>query len=113
MSRARVALNRPWLRSSPADLLPFVPVKFARDLLVVQTFAVDGAPGLGVHHWELHFATDADAAPLVLLTRDAGSYARALDLEGTETRVELAYHPSKRPDGIPCLVLDDLKEIAK
>jgi hypothetical protein len=113
MSRSRAALNRPWLTSSPDDLAASPqPSRSARNVVVVQTFAVDGPPGLGVHHWEIHVAPDADAVPVVVVTRDKTLYTRALALEGDESvRVAIAFHPSTYPDGTTCLVLDRIEEI--
>ena len=101
MSSARAALNRPWLTDERSAL----------GLVVVQTLAVDGPPGTGISHWEIHLAPDAEARPLVLLTRDEPIYRLALAAEGTDARFVVRYHASKRPDGSFCSRLDTLEEL--
>lgn len=86
--------------------------KSGRALLVIQTYAVDGPRGLGVHHFEIWLAPEPDARPLVVLTRNTGSYQRALKIEGTPHRADITYHASRRPDGSFCFLLDTLREVS-
>ena len=112
---ARAALNRPWLTTDPADALDPHPSPESRAalLVVVDTQAVDGAPGVGIHHYEVACAPDPEHDPgLVLLTRNTSLYDAAKIVEGLGRRVRVTYHPSRRPDGSTCLVLDTLDEVA-
>lgn len=117
MSSARAALNRPWLHVEN-DAHPVVDddpaLRTAHALLILQTYAVEAPrPELGIHHYQIELAPDADAPRLVLLIRRerADLYSRCLEVEGTERRVDAAFHPSKRLDGSFCRVLDSLEVI--
>lgn len=111
MSSSRAALNRPWLNEGEG----LDPKRHhgGGGLLVVQTLAVEGPKGTGISHWEIHLAADADARPLVLLTRDEPTYKRALAAEGTNLRFQITYHPSQRPDGSWCSRIDALEELPR
>jgi hypothetical protein len=89
-----------------------MPAKRAANLLVVQTYLVDGPRGTGISHYELHFAPDdaPDAKRLVILTRESGYYMCAYGAEGTPRRFDITWHPSVRPNGMPCAVLDSMTD---
>lgn len=111
MSRSRRALNRPWLHvDTTIDPESRAP-KTATDLLIVQTYAVDGPPGTGHSHYELHFAPDdrPDAPTLEILTRNQDLYRVAAEAEGQPRRFDVTWHPSKRADGSMCRLLDVLE----
>lgn len=108
MSQARVTLNR-WRNTRRFE------GSTAQDLLVVQTYAVDGPAGTGISHYEVHLAPDEepDAKRLLLLVlrHDPDLYDQALALEGQPTRrCTVTYHRSLRPDGSHCFVLDTITE---
>jgi hypothetical protein len=114
MSRSRAALNRPQLETTADAPLPEEGSgsRLSRDLLIVQTYVVDGPVGTGISHYEIQFAPwDGDDAPrLKTLTRDFPHYRLALEAEGSSRRFDITWHPSQRPNGDRCRRLDALIE---
>jgi hypothetical protein len=107
----RAQLNRPWFPPPEALHGPGIArMASGADLLIVHTLVIAGPPGTGISHWEIHFAPDAAAPRLIILTRNEALYTRALAAEGSPARFDLTYHPSKRPDGSYCSLLDTLEE---
>jgi hypothetical protein len=82
------------------------PPHVTRDVLVVQTYAVDGPRGLGISHYQLHLAVDDHAPRMVILTRTVEHYMIARIAEDREQRVDATWHHSQRPNGEACRVLD-------
>src|SRR5262245_3223604 len=108
--RSRSLTFQRWRHFDPLPLTADGRQRVVRQLLVLETLAVQGPPGTGISHWELWFAPDdePDARVLVVLTRDEADYQKALDAEGTPQRFDLTFHLSQRPDGSICRRLDTL-----
>lgn len=78
-------------------------------VVVVQTYLVM-SPRNGAYY-ELQLASDHgdDAPRLMLVTRDAGLYQRALEAEGSDQRFRAASHVGTFHDGRRVRVLDALE----
>lgn len=67
-----------------------------RSMLVIDTKLVSPPTQQPVEHshYEIHIAQRAsDKNPTVLITQDAYIYEAALDVEGRDVRVDVAWHP--------------------